>query len=241
MIELGQEVFRAGHEPFDRAELNPDHLVAGLLATAAELRQQGVDVQHLLAPLTTPADIMTSVVSGKRQRTQLTSIQNRLADKFSTEDHQLFPEDFGVVSTDRNGVAEAFVVLATPTGLFRGSYDAIMSRKQGNTAAYTIKVGGQRVDTRETMNRRVHRAMNVQALAGYIAAAPEGLPDRAPVGAPRTATWYTGDRPNALLAPFGYDDTVYPDRQWRDRSASMPSLTVRPGIKLPQSMLSSTA
>lgn len=220
MIELGAEVFRGAHTPFDRTEHIQDaHLVSALLATTAELRQRGVNVPELLAPLTTSMDVVASVTGNPRQHKQLASLQNRLADKFSTDDRELKPEDFGVISMIKNGAPEVYVALTTPTGLFRGSYHAIMSRKRGNTAAYTVKVGGQRVDTREAMSRRLHRAINVQALAGYIALGPaqpdsESDSDTSMVTV-RSGTWYTGDRPEELIAPFGYDDEVYPERQWR--------------------------
>lgn len=242
MIELGQEVFRAAHTPFDRGDLNPDDFVAQLLATVAEARQRGLDVSDLLAPIITPAETTISGPRGTEQQEKLADIKNALADKFTTPDRLLLPEDFSVITGAKKvGAAVLHVILTAPSGIYRGSYEAIMADEPENTAAYTIEIDGQEFDARKAMTRRVHRAMSVQALGKYLANSSKNMPTNASDSGTRIATWYTGDNLNNLQqAPFGYDDDIYPDRHWWRPSSDSPSVLVRPGIEVTSDMLGST-
>lgn len=228
MIKHGQEILAEARTPFNRAEFHENDLVERLLSTAAEVQQRGLKLQDILSPfLVEPQIALKRVADNAQKQRRVIDIQWKLAKKFSNEDRLLSPEEFGVVTVNKS----TFVAL-TSEGLERGSYNSIMSDDEDNTAAYTIDVDGQEVDTRTSMTRRLHRAMNIQALAKYIAISPDNLFIYNQNNGPKSGTWYTGDRPNALQAPFGYDSDIYPERHWRGRDSVLGSIAMRPTVEV---------
>lgn len=158
------------------------------------------------------------------QHERATSLQTALAEKFSTDERKLTPEDFGVVAVGTGEAQTVLVMLTTGNGLYRGSYNQIMSDKKANVASYTIEVDGQKVDTR--------KAMTWEAYQAFIARAEAPLPDstalRAENGEPWTATWLTGEQPDDLDAQYGDVSDGGPYRNWSTRDDDWNSLWFRP-------------
>lgn len=213
---------------FEAGELDNDALVREFLAAAIEVHHRGINVVESLDALATP-----EVELDPHAQTQITEARHTLAQQFSTSDRILTPDDFEPILINQSKGQSLYVALTAEKGLRRGSFDQIMSAENASSDDYIVEVNGQLIDTRAAMTRRLHRAIVLRRATQQAQQPPQpagiALPEHPK---PRVATWYTGDRPEAQLAPFGYDDDLFPQRLWRGRTAILGSTLFRPGVKI---------
>lgn len=240
MIEHGRNILDHGQNSQtqyhkSKVDFNETALVAGFLTRAAQIQQEGsLDLLGLISPLLNRVEGLAIIDDEPRNIEVVNVAKSTLAQQFSNRTRELEPEDFCIVTDSKNGLVSLNVVLASPEGLDTGgSFDDLMSESDDNVKTYTVQFYDQEVDTRTAMTRRLHRAMNIQAVAGYIAASPVMLPLQGKI----TSTWYTGDRPQGLLAPFGNDADIYPERHWRRRDTASPVIRFRPALPIPLHLL----
>lgn len=212
---------------FEAAELGDDALVREFLTAAVEVGHRNIDIVDSLGALATPEEAPTPQALDR-----VTEAQQVLTERFSTEERPLTPEDFGAIALMKEGQTNLFVALTAEKGLKRGSFNQIMSADKTTTGEYTVELDGQLVDTRTVMTRRLHRAI-VLRRAAQTTAPIRQVPQLPEHAVPRNGTWYTGDRPTAGLAPFGYDDDIFPERMWREPRGVFSSILLRPGVKIP--------
>lgn len=260
---LGRGIFSELHKPFNRNrhELTPDKLAASLIAHFAEVRlleareaggkkKTAPKLADLVAPFLSVQDPAKKIGNNPALLDRLATAQAELAQRFTTWDRRLLAENFGVVIDESEGSRNIYAILTDPTGLTMGSWNTIMAQDEATTDAHTVMVNGQRLDTRLAMTRRVHRAMNTQALATYLAQL--GPNDMVPLAHDRSqhvsASLWTGVVPRDdlgrqrtdSLVPCGYDNAAFPDFSWRDADDSSASLGYRPGLLVARQIMQYT-
>lgn len=192
-------------------------LSAGPLATT-----EVISVTESAADTTDTTAVDTELTPEQHERTGV--LQTALAEKFSTDERKLTPEDFGLVAVGEGEARQVLVMLTTGNGLYHGSWNTVMSYKKANTAKYTIEVDGQTVDTRTAMTWEAYQALIAQADAPL----PDSQALSAENGKPWAATWLTGEQPVDLDAQYGYVGDGEPCRYWRFRDIGWYDFRFRP-------------
>lgn len=137
-------------------------------------------------------------------------------------------KDFGLVAVGEGKSRKVVVMLTTSNGLYRGSYDQIMSDKKANQAAYTVKVNGQKIDTRQAMTWDLYQAFITQAEADGTHSLPDSVALAEDNDEPWTATWLTGEPAVGLDARYGRVPGGRPNRFWDRRDDDWGVVRVRP-------------
>ena len=203
--------------------------VAGSLATGAETLTTDSDISPEAVESTDhydDTDVLASLSPERRERA--TALKASFAEKFSTTERALSPEDFGVVLVGEGEAQTAVVLLISGNGLYKVSYDRIMDKKKANKAAYTVTVDGQTIDSREAMTWDTYRAF----IASAKAQGPTPLPDSEPLAKennePWTGTWLTGEQADGFRAGYGLVSGGDARRTWRTRHGDWSFLRFRP-------------
>lgn len=192
-------------------------LSVGSLATTEALADPATDVAASEA-----APIELELTPEQHER-RITGLQTAMAERFSTNERRLASKDFGVVAVGEGERRKVVVMLTTGNGLYKGSYNQIMSDKKANVASYTIEIDGQKVDTREAMTWDVYKAFIIQAKAQGVSPLPDSETLRA-------HTWLTGEQPGDIHARSGsvYYDGDVPYRSWNLRGRLGGGMRFRP-------------
>jgi len=179
--------------------------------------------------VTTPkADILEELSAEQRERA--TALQAAMAEKFSTEENPLSPEDFGVVSVGEGENRKLVVMLTTDNGLYKGSWNNIMSKKSAKD--FTLEVDGQEVDTRSAMTWETYQAFINEAKRRGIDLLPDSEPLSKQNGQPWTGTWLTGEKADEFDALYGDVNCGEPYRGWSYRGDDWRTLRVRPAAEV---------
>jgi hypothetical protein len=146
-----------------------------------------------------------------------------MAEKFGRD-----PEEFSVVLVEmQDGQKQAVAALTSPSGIYKGSYDNMMSSK--NTDDFMIEIGDQEVDTRQAMTWEVYEAIIEDQKTKGTESLPDGLP------LPRTSTWLTGETSGEsrsyYLGCVG-DRSGQPDRLWTNQARDDENMRFRPAVVL---------
>lgn len=194
-------------------------LTAGTIATAVAEMAEIVPA----APTTETTPYEVDINPEERERAS--GLQTAFAEKFSTDERELTPEDFGVVVVGEGEARQVFVMLTTGNGLQHGSYNKIMGKRRANAAKYTVEVDGQKIDTRKVMTRDLYYAFITQAKAP--------LPDSVALliensGYWTVATWLTGEEPYGSYAQYGAVHDGDPLHSWESRGCGWRHVGFRP-------------
>jgi len=206
--------------PEFEAGLNNLGLVAENVGPLATTEALATDAAVLELAIDTPetTDVETELTPEQHERAGV--LQAALAEKFSTDERKLTPEDFGLVTVGEGETKQVLVMLTTGNGLYHGSWNTIMNDKKANT----IEIDGQKVDSRKAMTWEAYQAL--------VAQADTPLPDsqalQAENGEPWTATWLTGEQADGLRAQYGFVYYGGPDRLWNDRRDGWNDILFRP-------------
>ena len=172
-----------------------------------------------------PIDLFSTLTPEQQERAKAKQVA--FAEHFSTPERPLNPEDFGVVAVGEGKNRRTFVMLTTGNGLYKGSYNAIMS----NDEDFTVEIDGEAIDTRTAMTWGIYRAFIDQAKADG-----NPLPDSAALAKennePHTATWLTGEKPRGLYARYGFVRGSVAYRRWYYQDYDWGFLRVRPGAEI---------
>lgn len=173
-------------------------------------------------------DVLATLSPEQHERAR--ALQSAMAEKFSTEQTPLTPEDFGVVLAGESGGQRAVVMLTTGNGLYKGSYNSIMSEESDEE--FVVKVDGEKVDTRSAMTWEVYEAFIKQAIASGIDPLPDSQSLSEQNDQPWTATsWLnrrSGDEFYVYYGSVDDVDEVGPSRGWCARYDDRNNLRVRP-------------
>ena len=193
--------------------------VLGFIATSEEAADDTIPETPI------PIDLFSTLTPEQQERAKAKQVA--FAEHFSTPERPLNPEDFGVVAVGEGKNRRTFVMLTTGNGLYKGSYNAIMS----NDEDFTVEIDGEAIDTRTAMTWGIYRAFIDQAKADG-----NPLPDSAALAKennePHTATWLTGEKPDELFAYFGYVRGGDADRRWDGQYYGWSGMRVRPGAEI---------
>lgn len=187
----------------------------------APLAQVAPDSEILSA-----TSVLESLTPEKRERA--TALQTAMAEKFSTKETPLTPEDFGVVLRGEGEEQEAVVMLTTDSGLYKGSYNSVMSSKKKNKQNYTVEVDGEEIDTRSAMTWETYQAFIEQAKANGADPLPDSRQLSEQNDQPWTGTWLTEEEADGFFAHFGDVGDGGPRRHWDFRDRDWSILRVRP-------------